>query len=98
MTQHFQTVLQGVRALSKSEQQALLELLSRDLEQPSSLIENTLTFWEAASLEELVANSPVSVVTDIRGLALDFWPKDESADELNKFVAQRRHHDRLQEA
>lgn len=98
MTQHFQNVLQGVCALSRAEREALLEFLSRDLEQPGRLTEDPLAFWESSSLEELVAHSPVRAVTDVHALVLDFWPEDENADDLNAFVAQRRQHDRLQKA
>lgn len=76
MTQAFQNVLQDVRALSKLEREALLELLSRDLGQPHSLVENTLAFWEGWSLEKRMSDSPVPVVTDVRALALDFWLED----------------------
>jgi hypothetical protein len=34
-------------------------------------------------------------VTDLAELAVDFWPEDETADDINDFIARQRAADRL---
>ena len=82
-------------ALAPRDKLELLDVLSRELHQASALSEGTAAFWSARSLDEIVLAQRSPVVTDIRALAVDFWPTDESADDVNQFIAQQRHADRM---
>jgi predicted DNA-binding protein len=55
-------------------------------------------FWTPKTLEELTAAQSAPVVTDVRALATGFWPEDESADDINSYLAQQRTRDRLRDA
>ncbi len=50
-------------------------------------------FWENKSLEEILQATPVPPVSDISDLASDFWPEDESADDIIDYVYQQRKED-----
>jgi hypothetical protein len=55
------------------------------------LVQPPQPFLRGQTLEELIAEQQPPVVSDIDALAADFWPEDESADDINAYVeAQRR--------
>ena len=39
--------------------------------------------------------SGITPVTDLADLAADFWPEDETADDINTFIARQRASDRF---
>ena len=45
-------------------------------------------------LADFCAEQQVPIFTDINEYAADFWPEDESADDINAFVAEQRRIDR----
>ncbi|MCP4696798.1 MAG: type II toxin-antitoxin system VapB family antitoxin [Gammaproteobacteria bacterium] len=55
-------------------------------------------FGKTASLEELIQQQGINPVTDIRDLAGDFWPENESIDDFVKFIRQQRREDAEQSA
>ena len=69
----------AARQLSPAEQQELIGELAESLQHPVS-VENP---W--------LGQTPP--VTDLATLKADFWPADETADEINDFVAQQRAED-----
>lgn len=78
-------VREAARRLPPIEQFQLIQELLRGLEhgyqQPSGMI--------PAGVRR------AAPVTDLAALAADFWPEDESADDINDFVARQRAADRL---
>jgi hypothetical protein len=94
VTQQLQGVLQAARTLSLEEKRKLLEVLSHDVE-TDSLEEEAAVFWASLALDELIKSQAAPVITDVRTLAVDFWPEDEPADEFNRFIAKRRRSDRM---
>jgi hypothetical protein len=54
-------------------------------------------FWNAKTVSEIADEQRITVVKNIAGLSVDFWPEEESADEFNDFSQQLRRHDRLSE-
>lgn len=50
-------------------------------------------FWKSRSLDEMLQTAPISPVSDISELASDFWPEDESADDLIDYIYQQRKED-----
>jgi hypothetical protein len=107
MTQQLQDILQAAHALSPEEKRKLLEVLSLEVlshevlshkVEPHPLEKEAAVFWASSSLEALIEQQKVQVVTDVRSLAVDFWPEDESADEFNRFIAKRRRSERMSAA
>jgi hypothetical protein len=88
MTASVERVLQVVRHLSTAEQLELIQAISQSLlhqyQQPSP-----------NSIPPSVKRTPP--VSDLAQLAADFWPEDESADDINDYVAQQRHEDRMKD-
>jgi hypothetical protein len=62
------------------------------------LMEASATFWSPPSLDEVAQKQSAPVITDVHALAVDFWPKAEHADDINQFIAERRHADRIRGA
>ena len=93
MTKALQSVIAAVRALSPHDQWELFEVLVEDLSnQPASGALGD-DFWTSQPLDELLQSQPAGVVADVRNLAVDFWPEDESADAFNEFVSAQRQAD-----
>ncbi|SRR6266487_7102717 len=94
MTPQLQQVITAARALSPHDKLELLEVISRDLQQSYTFAEESAAFWSPRSIDEIAQTQAAPVITDIRALAVDFWPEDESADDFNQFIAEQRHADR----
>ncbi len=81
-----ESVLDEAQTLSPIEQLQLIQALSQTLQRR----------YEHPSVDTV----PTSVkrsqpVTDLSQLGVDFWPEDESADDINAFIAQQRAADRM---
>jgi hypothetical protein len=98
MTQQLQTVLEAARSLSPLEQLELIQELSHSLQQNHSLTMSATAFWKPRSIEEIAEDHPAPIVSDISSLAVDFWPSDESADDIIAFIREQRRADRLRDA
>jgi hypothetical protein len=94
MTLGLQTVIEAVHALPLSEKLEVLQALSDELSQLYTLEAGSTAFWSPKTLEELSVAQPAPIVTDVRTLASDFWLEEESAEDLNRFIAEQRHRDR----
>ena len=93
-----QTVIEAVHALPLSEKLEVLQALSDDLSQVYTLEAGSAAFWAPKTLEALRDAQPAPVVTDVRTLATNFWPEEETAEDLNRFIAEQRRRDRVQKA
>jgi hypothetical protein len=96
MTTNLQKVIDSAEQLSLVEQLALLNALSKRLYQryqQENLTANQ-SFWEGQTLESILAQQNIPPITDISSLKADFWPEDESADDIIEFVEQERQADR----
>ena len=98
MTLQLQAVLVAARALSPRDKLELLEAISHDLQQSYAFVDQGATFWSPRSIDEIVQAQAAPVITDIQALAVDFWPEDESADDVNQFIAEQRRADRTRDA
>jgi len=98
MTSQLQTVIDAARALTPREKLALLQAISRDLQQIQDFAKEAAAFWSSRSIDEIAHDQPAApIVTDVAALAVDFWPENESADEFNQFIAARRRADHLRQ-
>jgi len=57
-------------------------------------------FWtrKSKTVEELAAEQGVKPITSVDDLRADFWPEDESADDIDDFITQQRAADRMSDA
>lgn len=92
MSENLQNVLNAVEQLSPGERLELIEVLSRSLQQSWQQLArpNGEQAPEPAIPSYVKRTSPV---TSLKQLEADFWPDDETADDINAFVARQRHDD-----
>ena len=88
MTVNVERVFQAAQHLSPAEQLELIQVISQSL-------------WRKVSQIDTEA-IPASVkrtdpITNLAQLVADFWPEDETADEINAYVAQQRAEDRVRD-
>ena len=97
-----QAVIDAVHALPLSDKLEVLQALSEDLNRaqgaPDAVEAGSIAFWSPKTIEELIAAQSAPVITDVRMLATGFWPEQESAEEINRFIAEQRNRARLQDA
>jgi len=98
MTLELQRVIAAARALPPRDKLELLGVISRDLQEVYALVEESTAFWSPRSIDEIAQSQAVPVISDIRTLAVDFWPEDESADDLSQFIASQRRTDLTRDA
>lgn len=87
MSPRLKALLDEVRELSVSEQKELMEQISlflKSKEKPSS------DFWQLKSLTQLTQESITLPVNSLKDLKNDFWPQEESIEEILAFYAERR--------
>lgn len=90
MTSIVQTLLDTVEELSSVEQLQLIQAISHSL-QDRYLASSDVDKTSAAPMDTIPANVKRSrPVQDLAHLAADFWPEDESADDINTFIARQR--------
>lgn len=93
-TQSLQHAIEAATKLSPREKYQLIEEVARSLAQADDLEARSNAFLRGRTLDELIAEQQPPVITDLDALAADFWPEDESADDINAFVEQQRRADR----
>lgn len=92
MKENLQDVVNAAVKLSPGERLELIEAVSRSLQQSYHQLEG-LNGEQA--LEPAITNyvRRTSPVTSLKQLKADFWPDDETADDINAFVASQRQED-----
>ncbi len=88
MTANVERVLQAAQHLSPVEQLELIQAISQ------SLLRQYRQTESDAIPPHVKRTAPV---TDLAQLAADFWPEDESADDINDYIAQQRREDRMKD-
>ena len=94
MSAQLKQVITAAQTLSPRDKLKLLQAIVRDLEEKDAIAEASAVFWSSRSLDKIAKTQSAPVITDVRGLAVDFWPKDETADDINRFLSERRRSDR----
>ena len=85
MTTSVERVFRTVQNLSPAEQLELIQVISQSLQQHyQQIASDTIP-------EHVKRTVPV---TNLEQLAADFWPADESADDINAYIAHQRRDDR----
>ena len=93
-TQHLQRAIEAAQPLSPREKYQLIEVIARSLVLADALESRSAAFLRGRTLDELIAEQQPPIIDDISALAADFWPEDESADDINAYVEAQRNADR----
>jgi hypothetical protein len=88
MTTSVERVFQAAQHLSPAEQLELIQAISQSLL-------HRYRQTESDTIPQHVRRT--APVTDLTQLAADFWPEDESADDINDYIAQQRREDRMRD-
>jgi hypothetical protein len=88
MTASVERVFQAAQHLSPAEQLELIQVLSQSLLQQYRQPESD-------AIPPYVKRT--TPLTDLTQVAADFWPEDESADDINAYIAQQRREDRMRD-
>ena len=96
-TSTVQAVVAAAQQLSPTEQLEIIQALTHVLQQryPNANVRPTVADDAAIILPATVRRTPL--VTDLRDFAADFWPEDETADDINDYIAQQRAADRMRD-
>ena len=97
MSPKLQSIIDAAQELSPLEQLQLIEAVSEFLQLKYQITRPTGDFWSPQSVEELVRAQNRQPVTNIADLAADFWPEQESADDIIEYLYQQRQEDRLKD-
>jgi hypothetical protein len=100
MATSLQDLIDAAEKLSPLEKLDLINALSRSLQHNyAALAEfdslDPVGFWKPQPLEKHLQLQRTPVVGDIAELRADFWPEDESSDDLIEYVYRQREKDRL---
>jgi len=92
MSENLQNVINAAERLSPGERLELIGIISRSLQQSWRQLERPNGEYapEPAIPSYVKRTSPV---ISLKQLEADFWPDDETADDINAFVAQQRQDD-----
>ena len=90
---HLQTLIEAAQELSPLEQLDLISALSQALHHSYLLTLSAGEFWKPKTLEQHIEAQQTQPVADIAGLRADFWPEDESADDLMAYIYGQRRED-----
>lgn len=95
MTANLQTLINSAQKLSFVEQVELLKAVSQFLSQNYEKVLPQTDFWQPHTIEEIIQTQQTQPVQDISILQVDFWPKEETADDFIEYVYQQRQEDSL---
>jgi hypothetical protein len=92
-----QSVVAAAQQLSPSEQLEIIQALTQVLQAryPFRTERPLSTSLGAPVLPTTIRRTPP--VTNLADFAADFWPEDESADDINTYITEQRRADRLRQ-
>jgi hypothetical protein len=93
MTPLLEAAIAAIKPLSATERLQLLQILMQsDLTSnpPIDLKALSLQFWQGTSLQQLRATPPPTIVDNLKDLAADFWPAEDSIEDFLAFLRQQR--------
>jgi hypothetical protein len=88
--ENLQNIVNAAVKLSPGDRLELIEAVSRSLKQSWGQLERVNGEQVPAIPDYVRRTSPV---TDLKQLEVDFWPDDETADDINAFIARQRQED-----
>lgn len=95
-TTTIQAVVAAAQQLSPTEQFEVIQVLTRVLQHRYVTSDTApVATSPAISLPPSVRRTPT--ITSLADFAADFWPDDETADDINTYIAQQRAADRMRD-
>jgi hypothetical protein len=89
MTPQLEAAIVAIQPLSTFERQQLITIL---IQPPISLTLESLNaaFWQRMTIAQLQATQKTTPIQQIRDLAADFWPEEESIEDFLTFLKTQR--------
>lgn len=93
MTPQLEAAIAAIQSLSSTERQQLLQILIQS--DPSSnsqanLRELSTQFWQGITLQRLLTTQSPTTVHNLKDLAADFFPEEDSIEDFLIFLKQQR--------
>ncbi|BAU14082.1 hypothetical protein LEP3755_46270 [Leptolyngbya sp. NIES-3755] len=93
MTPQLEAAIAAIQPLSLTERQQLLQILIQS--DPSSnsqanLRELSTQFWQGNTLQQLITTQSPTTVHNLKDLAVDFFPEEDSIEDFLIFLQQQR--------
>jgi hypothetical protein len=76
--------------LSPQEQIEIIQYLTESLSMHDSQLSAAARAWRPKTLAQLVREHKKAPIKSVSALAADFWPPDESADDIISYIYTRR--------
>ena len=93
MTPQLEAAIAAIQPLSPTERQQLLQILTQS-DPPSNsqpdLRELSTQFRQGVSLQQLIATQTPATVHNLKDLAADFFPEEDSIEDFLIFLRQQR--------
>ncbi len=86
MTPQFEAALAAIQLLDATERQQLLKILNSQPNFPTDLKTLGTQFWHSTTLKELLATQSPTTVDNLKDLAADFWPEEDSIEDFLTFL------------
>lgn len=93
-TASLQQAIEAAQRLTPREKYQLIEVVARSLTQADTLEVRSASFIHGHTLDDLITEQQPPIITDLDALAADFWPEDETADDINNYIESQRRLDR----
>ena len=93
MTPQFEAAIAAIQPLSPIERQQLLQILiqsDRSSNSQANLKELSTQFWQGNTLQQLLATQSPTTVHNLKDLAADFSPEEDSIEDFLIFLQQQR--------
>jgi hypothetical protein len=93
MTPYLEAAIAAIQPLSTTERHQLLQILIQGDSSATSQAElRTLStqFWQGTPINQLLTTQTPITVNNLKDLAADFWPKEDSIDDFLAFLRQQR--------
>ncbi|MEA5618769.1 hypothetical protein VB711_13105 [Cronbergia sp. UHCC 0137] len=92
MTPQLEAVIAAIQQLSSTERQQLLQIFTQSNSSSNSQadLKNLSHQWQDTTLKELLATQTPTTVHNLKHLAADFWPEEDSIEDFLIFLRQQR--------
>lgn len=93
MTSRLENAIAAIQQLSAIERQQLLQIFAQSNSSSNSqtdLKNLNHQFWQDTTLKELLATQTPITVHNLKHLAVDFWPEEDSIEDFLIFLRQQR--------
>jgi hypothetical protein len=93
MTPQLKAAIAAIQPLSPIERQQLLQILIQSdssSDSPTTLKALSVQFWQGITLQQLRATQTPTTVNNLKELAADFWPAEDSIEDFLTFLQQQR--------